>query len=153
MKIMFKYNYQNELKIYYPYATSLTAFRQKVSDFPNNTTDFEKEKVLAQYLSDMPKIGFSAHLYQCLHKLDDQQSFVEVSSSTYVAGIVNINHIEITYAFGSHDDPKDEDYAPWFIFPCKEVAYALDRWRNFIQREIDPEYSEIIDTEDVYKDK
>ena len=151
MKIMFKYNYRDELKIYYPYATSLTAFKQGVSDFPNNTTDFEEEKILAQYLSSMPKIGHSTRLYQYLYDLNTQQTFIDVRSSTYIAGIVNINHIEITYAFG-YDDPKDEAYVPWFIFSCKEVAYALDKWRDFIQREIDPEYSEIIDTEDVYKE-
>ena len=95
MKIMFKYNYRDELKIYYPYATSLTAFKQGVSDFPNNTTDFEEEKILAQYLSSMPKIGFSTQLYQYLHNLKTQQPFIEVSSHEYIAGIVNINHIEI----------------------------------------------------------
>ena len=151
MKILFKYNYQDELKIYYPYATSLTAFKQGISDFPDNTTNFEEEKILAQYLSSMPKVGFSAHLYQCLHSLDIQKSLTEVSSHEYIANIVNGSYIEITYAFG-FDDSEDEDYAPWFILPCKEVAYALDKWRDFIQKEISPEYSEIIDTEDVYKE-
>ena len=150
MKLMFKYNYQKVLKIYYPYATSLTAFQQKVSDFPDNTTNFEEEKILAQYLSSMPKIGNSTRLHRYLHDLNSQQSFIDIRSNTYIAGIINCNYIEITYAFGS-DELEDEDYMPWFILPCKEVAYALDRWRNFIQREIDPKFSEIINTEDAYK--
>ncbi len=35
----------------------------------------------------------------------------------------------------------------------KEVAYAMLKWKLFLEREIDnPNYQEIIDTEDVYKE-
>ena len=50
------------------------------------------------------------------------------------------------------DDPDDENYKPPLILPRKEVAYAVEKWIEFLKKEINPEYSEIIDTEDVYKE-
>ena len=49
------------------------------------------------------------------------------------------------------DDPDDENYKPPLILPRKEVAYAVEKWIAFLKKEIDPDYSEMIDTKDVYK--
>ena len=80
-------------------------------------------------------------------------SFVKegiVGSEAWGADIIG-DKVEMYFNFSS-EDPNDEDYAPVLILSRREVAYAAAKWVKFLEREFDPEYSEIIDTEDVYRE-
>ncbi len=74
---------------------------------------------------------------------------VFIGSEVWDAEIVG-DEVQMRFVFAS-EDPEDEDYQPLLILPRKEVAYAVDKWLAFLQREIDPDYSEIIDTEEAYR--
>ncbi len=72
-----------------------------------------------------------------------------ISTEGWDAEIVG-DEVQMRFAFAS-EDPEDEDYQPILFLPRKEVAYAMEKWLAFLQRDIDPNYSEIIDTKEAYR--
>ena len=148
MKFLFRYDYFNSLDMYFPHAYSFHSIKNKVINYPMGDSCFEEERILSLYLDCFRT---SKDAQDVLDMLNDK-NIIEESPHTHewfaniIGDVVNMKTVSAS------DNPNDVDYEPWLTLPRKEVAYALDKWRNFIQREIDPEYSEIIDTEDVYKE-
>ena len=103
--------------------------------YPSGDSDFEEEKILGMYLSNID-LRFVKEKY--------------IGSESWDAEIIG-DKVEMRFAF-AEDDPNDEDYAPILTLPRREVAYAAAKWVKFLEREFDPEYSEIIDTEDAYRE-
>lgn len=51
-----------------------------------------------------------------------------------------------------YDEIDDESDHTGYLIPRKKLTYLLERWLAFIQKTItDPDYVEIIDSEDAYK--
>ena len=54
--------------------------------------------------------------------------------------------------YDEYDEIDDERDHTEYLIPRKELTYLLERWLAFIQKPIpDPDYVEIIDSEDAYK--
>ena len=148
MKLLFRHLYIESWHRYIPDAISYHAVQYKVDGYPSGDSDFEEEKILGTYLSDVNWMEFA---HSVAGKLNS--SFVKeriISSESWDAEIIG-DKVEMRFTF-AEDDPNDEDYAPILILPRREVAYAAAKWVKFLEREFDPEYSEIIDTEDVYRE-
>jgi len=133
---------------YKPYCNSYNAKILGLNSDPDGSTNFEKEKILAAYLSDMYTLRISQHELNNFNNPTIQNK--DGGSEAWWANIRG-DTVEMSFIMDS-DDPDDENYKPPLILPRKEVAYAVEKWIEFLKKEINPEYSEIIDTEDVYKE-
>ena len=146
MKLLFENWFCNGLSEYRKICLSYNSNERNLPSEPDYTTDFEEERILASFLSntDSDSAQFArGKLFSPFVK----QEFI--GSEVWDAEIVG-DEVQMRYAFAS-EDPEDEEYEPLLILPRKEVAYAMDKWLAFLQREIDPDYSEIIDTEEAYR--
>ncbi len=147
MKLIYEYWFNPIYNQHEPICLSYEANKRNLPSEPDHTTDFEEERILAALL------GNSDSLYSALFAKDKLKNpSVKrqlISTEGWDAEIVD-NEVQMRFAFAS-DDPEDEDYQPLLILPRKEVAYAMDKWLAFLQREVDPNYSEIIDTEEAYR--
>ena len=148
MKLLFRYIHIEDWNEYIPQAISYHAVQYKVDGYPSGDSDFEEEKILGMYLSQVNWMEFARSVAGKLNS-----SFVKegiVGSEAWGADIIG-DKVEMYFNFSS-EDPNDEDYAPVLILPRREVASAAAKWVKFLEREFDPKYSEIIDTEDVYRE-
>ncbi|MBH5329510.1 DUF5376 family protein [Eikenella sp. S3360] len=146
MKLIFRIIYAEPWKRYITQAISYHAVKYKVDGYPVGDSDFEEEKILGMYLHDLKMIDVVKSI---LHKLKKPLAKTGlVGSESWYAEIID-DKVKMQFGFAS-EDPEDEDYQPILFLPRKEVAYAMEKWLAFLQRDIDPNYSEIIDTEEAY---
>lgn len=148
MRLKFWYIYIEAWNEYIPDATSYYALQKCVSANPDGTSKFEEEKILGCFLSNGRYLDFLYPVLKDLTNLNIQ--YKDGGSEAWWANIRG-DTVEMSFIMDS-DDPDDENYKPPLILPRKEVAYAVEKWIEFLKKEINPKYSEIIDTEDVYKE-
>ncbi|MBH5329615.1 DUF5376 family protein [Eikenella sp. S3360] len=147
MKLIFRNIYSEGWKEYMHDAISYHAVKDKFDGYPAGDSDFEEEKMLGIYLYELRMIDVVKSI---LHKLKNPLAKTGlVGSESWYAEIID-DKVKMQFAFAS-EDPEDEDYQPILFLPRKEVAYAMGKWLAFLQRDIDPNYSEIIDTEEAYR--
>ena len=147
MKLRFWQRYSKGWHEYVPDAISYHAMEYKVDGYPSGDSDFEEEKILGMYLSNID-LRFARLVFMDLNSPFVKEKYI--GSESCDAEIIG-DKVEMRFAF-AEDDPNDEEYAPILTLPRREVAYAAAKWVKFLEREFDPEYSEIIDTEDVYRE-
>ncbi|WP_225748559.1 DUF5376 family protein [Eikenella sp. Marseille-P7795] len=114
---------------------------------PDHTTDFEEERILAALLGNSDSLYSAPFAKDKLNNPSVKRQLI--STEGWDAEIVG-DEVQMRFAFAS-EDPEDEDYQPILFLPRKEVAYAMEKWLAFLQRDIDPNYSEIIDTKEAYR--
>lgn len=135
MKIIFEYHlYQHE---------------NKLSDIcmPMNINN-EKEKILCGYLDDCACVRLVGLFLDSLYDRTLQKD--DISTEAWEA-MINGDMVEMNFEFLSEEEKEDKDNI--LLIPRKELAYALEKWKVFLQREPEADYQEIIDTEDVYKNE
>ena len=147
MKLYFWQRLSEAWGIYVPSARSYQAIKYNLDGYPSGDSDFEEEKILGMYLSNID-LRFARLVFTDLNSPLVKEKYI--GSESWDAEIIG-DKVEMRFAF-AEDDPNDEDYAPILTLPRREVAYAAAKWVKFLEREFDPEYSEIIDTEDVYRE-
>lgn len=147
MKLIYKYWFSEVSKQYELHCLSYESKKRNLPSDPDYTTDFEEERILAAFLSNTDSVYAAQFARGKLFSQFVKQEFI--GSEVWDAEIVG-DEVQMRDAFAS-EDPEDEDYQPLLILPRKEVAYAMDKWLAFLQREVDPDYSEIIDTEEAYR--
>ena len=123
MKLICKY--EKFLNGYGPYCKSFN--------------DNQREEFLAEYLADSD-IRLAKH---ALEKLEDRNIINDfVGSEGWDADIMG-DKVMIELSNTNYEDKVYIDR--------KIVAYAVSRWLKFLERDMDINYEEIIDTEDMYK--
>lgn len=105
---------------------------------------------LSNYLFDIEGVQIAEWAIKILN--DSKLTHGDVSLRVWGAEIDRDN-VWLEYMFF---DSETEEYDETDSFSCRvcinrqEMIYAVTKWRDFLQRPIDPDYQEIIDTEDCY---
>ncbi len=156
MKLIFKYRYYNASHSFHKflegYHSECKSLREE-SELSEQIEDKEfmsyvlknnmlNEVYLANYLDS---VDFDLAEY-VLKKLNDEKiDYCDAGSQAWDVELEN-NKVIITIMCSSEEDERA-------CINRKEVVYAMLKWKKFLERKFDnPNYQEIIDTEDVYKE-